>query len=179
MRGKQTGIAVSPIERSELPADSLLHRYRDQGAYTDCYAVATEAPIAAADFIEAFYTTRLFKLERFALQLFASLPSTDEQAKQLAKGRVETFAAWEVEDRNHAQLLLTDLRGRTRSWLMAERVGSGGRLYFGSAVIPTDSKSGSPKMGGLFRALLGFHKVYSRLLLRAAVGRLNARRSSS
>ena len=46
-------------------------------------------------------------------------------------------------------------------------------LYFGSAVVPTiDRATGEARMGLVFRALLGFHKVYSQVLLRAAVARL-------
>ncbi len=47
------------------------------------------------------------------------------------------------------------------------------RLYFGSAVVPRQSAgAGKPVMGSLFQALLGFHRLYSRLLLRAASKRL-------
>jgi hypothetical protein len=46
-------------------------------------------------------------------------------------------------------------------------------LYFGSAVVPVrDMVSGQPRLGFLFKALLGFHKLYSRVLLRAARSRL-------
>jgi hypothetical protein len=44
-------------------------------------------------------------------------------------------------------------------------------LYFGSAVVP--QKPHGP-MGAGFRALLGFHHLYSRALLRSAVIRLGA-----
>jgi hypothetical protein len=47
------------------------------------------------------------------------------------------------------------------------------RLYFGSAVIPViHKKSGRPTLGFTFRSLLGFHKIYSRVLLYAARLRL-------
>ena len=47
------------------------------------------------------------------------------------------------------------------------------RLYFGSAVVPVrDRVSGQPRMGFVFQALLGFHKLYSRVLLGAARSRL-------
>lgn len=53
---------------------------------------------------------------------------------------------------------------------------TGGRptqLYFGSAVVPTKSGSGGmQRMGLLFSALLGFHKLYSRVLLTSARSRL-------
>jgi len=45
----------------------------------------------------------------------------------------------------------------------------GTRLYFGSAVIPaTHARTGRKSLGFLFRAMLGFHKLYSRMLLRAS-----------
>jgi hypothetical protein len=48
-----------------------------------------------------------------------------------------------------------------------------GRLYFGSAVVlVTDKASGQVRMGFRFKALLGFHKLYSRILLYAARSRL-------
>ena len=53
------------------------------------------------------------------------------------------------------------------------------RLFFGSAVVPiVDRHSGQASMGFAFRVLLGFHKLYSRVLLRAAVARLKRSRSS-
>lgn len=47
------------------------------------------------------------------------------------------------------------------------------RLYFGSAVVPVLHKpSGKARMGLGFKALLGFHKLYSLALLSAASARL-------
>ena len=90
-----------------------------------------------------------------------------------------TFAAWHVEKRSENQLLLSDLYGRTRSWLMVAPVetekGAGTRLYFGSAVIPVqNSRTGKSTLGLRFRALLGFHKIYSEVLLSAAKQKLRA-----
>jgi hypothetical protein len=123
----------------------------------------------------------VFKLERFVLKWAASKPSTDAQAEQLAAGTTDSFAAWRVEQRAERQLLLCDFLGRTRSWLMvapldtAQRAGT--RLYFGSAVMPVQSgRAGKPTLGLVFRALLGFHKIYSQVLLHAAGARLMAGR---
>ncbi len=92
-------------------------------------------------------------------------------------GELNSFAAWGVEERSVNQLLMSDFKGRTRSWLMVAPVQSGGatatRLYFGSAVVPIVNKaSGQARLGFAFSALLGFHKLYSRVLLRAACSRL-------
>ena len=56
--------------------------------------------------------------------------------------------------------------------------GAGTRLYFGSAVVPTrDRATGEARMGTVFRALLGFHKLYSVILLSAARSRIEASRT--
>lgn len=157
----------------DLPADALLQRYRDNGAYTDGYAIEVADTVSLADYIEAFYTTWVFRLERAILAVAVARPSTDAQARALANGATDTFAAWTVEARGPDQLLLCDLHGRTRSWLMREAIDGGTRLYFGSAVVPmADRRTGERRLGAAFGALLGFHKLYSRTLLRAAVARL-------
>jgi hypothetical protein len=157
---------------ADLPADALLQRYREQGAYTDCFAIDVPGQVTHSAFVEAFYTTNVFKLERLLLALFVARPSNDAQARELASGLREKFAAWSVEARAPAQLLMCDFAGSTRSWLMAvpapaaaEGDSASTRLYFGSAVVRSSQ-------GGAFRALLGFHKLYSRILLRAAASRV-------
>lgn len=167
--------AMEPIIACKLPDGALLHPYLRNGAYTDCYVVEVAGRVSHPEYVEAFYTTPLFKLERLILSWFAARPSTDAQARELAVGERSTFAAWSVEERKRNQILLSDFRARTRSWLMVAR-GSNDettRLYFGSAVVPRcDTRSGDSKMGFTFEVLLGFHKLYSRALLRAALTRL-------
>ncbi len=122
-----------------------------------------------------FYTTWLFRLERWILRLAVARPSTDEEARQLARGERGAFAAWSVEARAPDQLLMCDFTGRTRSWLMvAPAAGATGtRLYFGSVVVPVrDPKTGEMGLGPVHGPLIGFHKLYSRLLLGAAARRL-------
>ena len=158
----------------DLPDGALLQRYRAQGDYTDCFAIDVPAQVAHEAYVEAFYTTAVFKLERLLLALLVSRPSRDAEARELACGRREQFAAWSVEARAPGQLLMCDVAGSTRSWLMAVPMpapaqgvpsGAGTRLYFGSAVVRS-------RQGGAFRALLGFHQLYSRILLRAAAARV-------
>ncbi|HEX2541154.1 MAG TPA: hypothetical protein VHM00_08735 [Caldimonas sp.] len=164
---------MNRVHPTSVPEHSLLQRYSDSGAYVDCYATEFSARASHAQFVEAFYTTPLFKLERFLLGAVASCPSTDAQAKELAQGQRESFAAWQVESRASNEVLLR--AGRTRSWLMvAASPGSRTRLLFGSAVLPKQSTpSGHRHLGGGFRALLGFHKLYSRALLLSARLRLS------
>ena len=172
---------MTSIQACELAAHALLRKYQRAGAYADCYATDVGGSVTHAEYVEAFYTTWVFKLERRLLATFAGRASTDLQARELAAGRLSSFAAWNVEARAQDQLLLSDFRGRTRSWLMVALAPDtrSTRLFFGSAVVPiVDRHSGQASMGFAFRVLLGFHKLYSRVLLRAAVARLRRSRSS-
>jgi hypothetical protein len=172
------------IKPCEVPPNSLLRGYKDGAGFADCYVAEVPGNITQQAFIEAFYTSPLFKIERTLLQYLASRPATDADAKQLARGMATKFSAWRVEVQSPSELLLADHTGRTRSWLMAAPVAEPGqplktRLYFGSAVVPLSREAGSvgkavekPRMGWMFHALLGFHRLYSRLLLTAACRRI-------
>lgn len=167
------------IQPCELPAGVLLNKYRQGGAFTDCYAVDVDRPVSQAAYAEAFHTSPVFKVERLLLAWFVARPSTDPEARALAAGQRSAFSAWTVEGQSAQQLLLRDLHGRTHSWLMSAPIEVNGvpgtRLYFGSAVVPVEHRrTGKSSMGFLFRALLGFHKLYSRVLLRAALSRLKS-----
>lgn len=168
---------MTSIQACSLPDQALLGEYARDGAFTDCYMTEVIRPVTQAEYVEAFYTGAIFKLERRLLAWFAARPSTDAEAKALADGALEHFSAWRVEARSADQLLLCDDSGRTRSWLMVAPFGAGGtastRLYFGSAVVASRRRSaGQPRIGFTFSALLGFHKLYSRVLLQAAAARL-------
>lgn len=157
----------------ELPSSALLRRSKDAGAYTDCYTVQVPRRVSHAEYVEAFYTTFVFKTERVLLKWLVDKPSTDADARRLAHGELDSFAAWTVEARAPDQLLMADYVGRTKSWLMIASSGDAAtRLYFGSAVVPVRGKSGQPAMGRQYSALLGFHKLYSRVLLRAAAAKI-------
>jgi hypothetical protein len=165
------------VKASSLPEGALLAKYSRAGAFTDCYALDVAGHISQAKYVEAFYTGRVFKLERLILRLLVNKPSTDAEARALAVGGREAFAAWTVEARADDQLLMCDYLGRTRSWLMASPCGSKElpmtRLYFGSAIVPVvDRSTGQPTLGSSFNLLLGFHKRYSRVLLSSARTRL-------
>lgn len=161
------------IEKCPVPAHTLLTKYsRDEG-YVDCYVTEASGHISFRDYVVAFYTTRLFRLERLILSWMVSKPSTDKQVRQLADGEVKRFAAWQVEGRSENEMLLSDFVGRTCSWLMTVPVnalnGDRTQLYFGSAVVPKQNrKTGEWSLGFGYQALLGFHKIYSVLLLYSA-----------
>lgn len=168
---------MASVDACEIPPQSLLDGCRERGAWADCHVAVVDADVPTPAFVEAFYTTPLFRLERALLAGLAARPSTDDEATQLAHGERETFAAWRVEGRTADELLVR--AGRTHSWFMARpEVGAGARtrLHFGSAVDPRPGPADAPRrMGAGFHALLGFHRLYSRALLSAAVRRLAAR----
>lgn len=172
---------MSAVRPCDLPVAALLHDSVAQGAYADCFCIDVPVPVSHAEFVEAFYTTVVFRLERWILGWALSRPSTDADARRLARGDCDTFAAWIVRGRAPDQLHLADVSGRTQSWLMVAALADDGaargtRLYFGSAVMPTHGPAaGSARMGWVFRALLGFHKLYSRVLLSAARSRVLAK----
>ncbi|MEO6623733.1 MAG: hypothetical protein ABIN37_02715 [Burkholderiaceae bacterium] len=166
-------VARPPVQPCELPPPALLRSCQQQGAYADCFVAEVDGIVSHAAFVEAFYTTGLFKAERAILGLLAGRPSSDADAQRLAAGASDSFAAWRVEGRAADQILLADFTGRTKSWLMCaplQALDGQARtsLYFGSAVVPRRSKAGAREMGAAFHALLGFHRLYSRLLLGSA-----------
>lgn len=156
------------VEAAGLPADALLGRYAGQGCYTDCFTTVLPRPVTHAEYVEAFFTTPVFKLERLVLVLIRR-PSTDAQAGALSRGEGESFAAWDVEARAPDQVLLRDLYGSTRAWLMTAAESGATRLYFGSAVVKRNRAGQMPRN---FSLLLGFHVRYSKVLLGAAARRL-------
>lgn len=167
------------IRSCVLPAEAFLQRYNHSNGYADCFVVKASGLISLSQYVEAFYTTGLFKTERAVLSL-AGRSSSDIQANQVAKGVGSTFAAWSVEDRAEDQLLMCDVTARTRSWFMVspvpDEVSDRTLLYFGSAITPVSKgTTGRVTIGPVFKAFTGFHILYSRALLAAAkkrVGRL-------
>lgn len=157
-----------------VPPDSLLDRLaRSRSAFADAYALRLPRAVPLAEFVEAFYTTRLFKLERAVLALLGKR-SSNAMARAVARGEGERIAVWTTEARTADELLMHEDSGVTRSWFKAEGLADGGTtLWFGSALIPRrQGPGGEPKFGPGFHALIGFHRWYSRALLAAAARRL-------
>jgi hypothetical protein len=146
------------------------------GSYADCFSVKVDGSVTLAELVFAFYTSPLFRIERFLLRVLAKAPSGRAIARALADGDADKFAIWYVGQRTATQLLMCDRFEQTRSWFCVEPLDDGGTcLRFGSAVAARrDPKSGAPTHASGFALLLGFHVVYSRALLHAA--RANLRR---
>jgi hypothetical protein len=164
------------IRSHPLPEHALLAAYRRNGSYTDCYVTEIDRVVVQAEYVAAFYTAWLFRIERWILAVAVRRPSTDVEARAVATGSGERFAAWRVEARTGDQLLMCDFVARTRSWFMTEAIEVDGRpgtrLYFGSAVVAVEDARGRRRMGFTFGALLGFHRLYSIALLATARARL-------
>jgi hypothetical protein len=174
---------VFSIKTCSLPENALLKAYQQSDAHTDCYTTDVSFKVSHEQYVQAFYSTTIFKLERKILQWALAKPSSDQDVILLANGKLETFAVWDVEKRGAEQLLMCDHFKRTRSWLMVETIKSDDniisnnnnktRLYFGSAVVPLKhDKAGKPSFGFMFHALSLFHKAYSIALLYSAKSRL-------
>jgi len=161
------------ITDTPVPPASLLGRLAQaRGAFADAYTLQLPRAVSLAEFVEAFYTTRLFKIERALIGL-AGKPSSDAMARAVARGEGERLAVWTIEARAPDELLMHEDSGATRSWFRAEAGAAGTTLWFGSAVVPRRREpGGEPRMSWVFHALLGFHRWYSRALLKAAARRL-------
>lgn len=161
------------IYQTTPPTGSLIAPFLTlDGHYVDAFCVHVPARQYLRDFVSAFYTTRLFRMERTVLSVLARAPSSDADAMALAAGMADRFAVWTVEARREDEILLGDGSGRTKSWLHAAEEGQGTRLWFGSVVVPTVREGKPPTLGPVFHTLEGVHKMYARALLRAAAGNL-------
>ncbi len=160
--------------QTPLPQDSLLARLAEErGAFADAYTLRLPRAVTLAEFVEAFYTTRLFKLERALIALLLRKPSSDAMARAVARGEGERLAVWTIEARERDELLMHEDSGATRSWFKVEAAAGATTLWFGSAVVPRrKSPASEPRFSWVFHALLGFHRLYSRALLAAAARRL-------
>lgn len=166
------------MQKCDPPHDALLRSYDRDTGYVDCYRTVVPGHVSLARFIEAFYTTRLFKAERMILCL-GGHPSTDAEAASLASGAGERFAAWYVEERDEDQILLCDVTGRTRSWFKVRHdtddTANETVLYFGSAITAVpQGKTKRNSIGPVFKALTGFHILYSKALLAATRRRIQS-----
>ncbi len=165
------------IDETPLPENALLQKYVKSGDYTDCFSVVIDKHVSQADFIEAFYNSRVFKLERFILTCLVFKPSSDRQAAQLAIGTIEKYAAWNLEARNENQLLMCDFKQATRSWLMTEKIepneSTQTRLFFGSALIArTNQQNNEKSIPFLIKSMVPAHQFYSKCLLNSTAAKL-------
>ena len=155
--------AAAPLA-APLPLDSLLARLRGAECYRDAFRVEVPRRVDLAAFLRAFYGSAVFTPERLALGLIGRGAGRAE-IEALAEGRTESFAAWTVEAREPAEILLRDFHNVTCSWLMADPGKHATTLWFGSGVRKPERL--------VVRVLVPLHRWYSRRLLAGAAGRLS------
>lgn len=168
------------VMQEPVPEESLLKTYRGGarpdrwGHQGDCFSVSVDRVVTLADFVFAFYTSPVFRIERWILAVAAKSPSSDVQAEAVADGTSQEFALWRVGERTETQLLMCDRYEKTRSWFRVLPAADGETvLQFGSAVAARrDHETGLLTLDRGFRWLMGFHVLYSKLLLGAARNRL-------
>ena len=159
---------MSKIAPVPVPEASLLAEFGHSGAYRDCFARDVAhgdgRPVGLEQFVERFYCSAAFRPERLLLGLArrdGAWKASDEDARAVARGETERFAVWTVAGRRSHELLLKDHRGATASWFSTLSLPtSKTRLLFGSWV-------GEPERP-LVKALMPFHRWYSRVLLASA-----------
>ena len=160
------------IKETDFPSGALLldHDENMQPAMADCFSLTLNKNVTIASFLAAFYTSKIFKIERKILAFALQKPSTDEQAIALSKSQRDTFAIWTQAYRDNEQIVLSDFKGSTKSWLMVKQITSSEtQIFFGTAVMPTVKKDGSlGEPSKLFVILGSFHRLYSKLLLWSA-----------
>jgi hypothetical protein len=167
------------ISAESVPEDALLRTYRGGvhperwGRYADCFAVRVDRNVTLAQFVFAFYTSPLFLIERGLLRLLINAPSSRADARAIADGTSDKFAAWYAGRRTATQLLMCDRYERTRSWFRVVPESGGTRLQFGSAVAAKrGEENAAPRRPAAFSLLLSFHVLYSQALLLAAKANL-------
>jgi hypothetical protein len=55
---------MTAVQACALPDDCLLRKYLGGGGYADCFVAELARPVSHAEYVEAFYTTAVFKLEQ-------------------------------------------------------------------------------------------------------------------
>lgn len=158
---------MSQITASALPPRAFLARFETQpNVHTDCFQTSLARDVSLEEYVNAFFNTWLFRIERLILKLTIGKPSTDADIARLANGSADHMAAWRVLERGDNQLLLEVPDTAVRTWLMRQVDGDQTHLYFGSALLALrKDKEGNPTIGPVFRGLMGFHKFYARALL--------------
>lgn len=156
-----------------LPPGSLLAEFCGPEDYRDCFERTVPGNVSLGELIERFYCSMAFRPERVLLGLIGR-GASNLDAAALARGEADGIAAWKVVGRREPprssskavaqqghEILLQDFQGATASWLSV-RPGADAAtaLLFGSWVGKPDR--------ALIKALMPFHRWYSRVLLGGA-----------
>lgn len=160
------------VEERDSPKDSLLHQYTEKpGCHADAFMAEINFTPSLKDYITAMFGSPVFRIERVLLAVAAATPTFKKDLTAFALAEKDSFALWKTMERSDQELLMEVEKGRVRTWLMVEPTeGETSKLWFGSAIVPKTTPSREVgDIGFTFKALMGFHKLYSRILLLAAI----------
>ncbi|WP_299196288.1 hypothetical protein [uncultured Erythrobacter sp.] len=147
---------MAKIEAIPVPPGSLLAGFGPPQSYRDCFSREVPGSVPLEQFIERFYCSWTFRPERLALGLIGR-GASNADARAVASGEAQSFAAWTVIERREGEILLQDFQGATASWLSVVPGEGSTTLLFGSWVGKPDR--------GVVKVLMPFHRWYSRVLL--------------
>lgn len=151
---------MAKIEGIAVPQGSLLAEFGAPDAYRDCFAREVPGAVSLEEFVERFYCSAAFRPERIALGLIGR-GADNSDAQAVARGKADNFAAWTVIERRANEILLQDFQEATASWFTVQPSEKSNtqstKLLFGSWVGQPDR--------GIVKALMPFHRWYSRFLL--------------
>lgn len=154
------------VHASPLPDSAALKQFAAvPGVHIDCYRADVSKDISLSDYAIAFFDSPVFRLERRLIALVGGKASRRADVEAFALGKSDTLSEWQVVERDADQILLAVGDGPIRTWIMRESPQDGTALYFGSAILPMH---GASKIALGFRLLMGFHRLYARVLLFAA-----------
>ena len=135
---------VLSIVQCPLAEDALLRTYLGEihperwAGQGDCFCATVPASVPLSEFVFAFYTSPVFRIERGILAIILGARSTETQARAVADGSRDSFAVWRMGARTGTQLVMCDRYGKTRSWFRVVPAETGGTLLqFGSCLLYT------------------------------------------
>ncbi|MTI09151.1 hypothetical protein [Curvivirga aplysinae] len=166
---------MTEVKETAIPLNSFMNFYHESpGHHADAFVGQIDGIVTLEDYILAFFDSPIFRIERSILSLFLLRRIKQSEIKELASGRSQQFALWKTKKRNEEELLLEVGDSQIRTWFHTEQEQSNKtKLYFGSAIVPdTTSKNAKEGIGFTFRFFMGFHKLYSRILLQSALKKL-------
>ena len=95
---------MAAIRAEALPIGALLESYRESGAYTDCFVTEVDGAVAHSEYVRAFYTSWLFRVERFILSCMASPHYPKLKGKPEHAGSQET-QGWMSDWMNRSRVI--------------------------------------------------------------------------
>jgi len=147
---------MAKIENIAVPKGSLLAEFGPPGAYRDCFIREVPGSVKLEQFVERFYCSAAFRPERIVLGLIGK-GASNADARAVARGEVESFAAWSVVERRVAKTARRANRWRNTEAKSCSRIFAE-RQQAGWLSNPTDNQPSSCSAAGLASPIAGSSK---------------------